>query len=388
MPIRDNNDFLMYYKMGFNRVYLDTMRCRHDPLYWCGPVAAGKHYLPSYQSENAQLPFQSARMLPFSKGNQVESTSPTELSPSNPQQHVIPMPLVERIIAISGIGRRPNPKFWYYSSELRGQWAQSELVLAEDDLFQRKFSSAATRYAEVFATLLPGLICKKNTPLESRLVELAWKGLSFLVEPSFLLEKLKEESRQPLPSEEEGGIKSLGDAIAVASKTYFQGKVGPGTLKAAESLKDIDERIGRQQEKIQRHKLPYQILSLSTEPNAVKFCLLGPIERYSGWAWNFSDDQPQIVKTTRFFMNWCQNSNVQPYQVIRMRVNSAGRRFFDSGELVKLSDDQLQVVETLPTSSLEKIRRNIEAVESATSYIAKLIREKELILSSLAVVEI
>jgi hypothetical protein len=305
-----------------------------------------------------ELELETKHALPFS-GMAIENVPVDKpLVVADVSQHVVPLPLIDKIVAISGVGRRPDPKYWYYKSDLREAWAIYELQKADESAACGRFADAANHYAEVFGTLMPGVLCNKSTEQESVCAERAWKGITFFIEPKMLMEKLKEAAHVKFSaSEEASGIKTLGDAIAVAQNKFFSPKIGPSQLRIAEQLRDVEEEIMSLEDAIRRPKNSYTFFDMKDmKAGVVLFMLLSDIVKYTAWCWNFTSREPQLVALSRSFVTFAER---QPPQSAIEVVRDFSGFFYRSCPKQELSEHQKQQVNMLPTNVFD-IRKEIE----------------------------
>jgi len=394
MPIREWNYSEVYYEIGRNLVFRDTNRCRSDSWLKCGPTEKLPHYLPPYENPSAKLPFQENLALPGPSAGPIDNVPQSNpLSEYDSRRHVIPRPLVEKIVSVSGIGRRPNPRLWYYSSPMRAPWAESELRLARKALEVKNYERAADHFSSVFGTLLPGLMCKKQTEEESALMEEAWRGLSFLVDPNLLMTLLKQSATDsPTPREEISGIISIGDALAVATKSFYRMPIGTEPLVKAEQIKALSEQIEEIEHDLSGGRLGHKLVYMRSFEDDTTFCLLSPIVKYSAWAWNFTDNEAQIIALTRPAYSWIQRveekikASVHEARVsIGFNIEGSGKKFLSVRGQAQFTQEQLQVIESLPLSSFGEIRSSIDRYNDRVKLLESLIKRREEIVGDMYV---
>ena len=346
--IRDRSDSEVFYEFGRNWMHFDTCRWRHDPLFRCGPQEKIKHYLPLYAKVAGELTHEEKKALPCSSIILKDEAPLTSMKIE--QRHVIPRPLLEKIVAISGIGRNPDPKLWYYRSDIREQWAVCQLQNAEKAATSGLFAKAAEYYAEVFGTLIPGMICKKNTEIEAACAEKAWKGLTFFIEPMLVMSHLHEASKCEMTKREEAaGIKTLGDVISLAKKKFFRTPIGPKSLEIAEELAEIEKTITDLEVKLKMPRSGYFVRDVKSLPvgHGLRIRMLSQIIKYTAWAWDYADDTATLFSFPKSFLSFYRKKEEAKTHLILVSRDAIGLHYRLKGEM-PFSDRQKEAIKSLP----------------------------------------
>lgn len=224
-------------------VWRDAARHRGDPLTRIGPSTKALPYLPAYlkliqSSEPYELPWIDMKALPGPSGDlapaAVHAAALSRALAENPSIHVLPMPLIDVIMAVSRL--RVSRGEWYPSAIRKG-WAEQRMGEAKSALVHGKLVDAATALAEVFGTMLPSFWSEAADKSERGIGEQAWQALGQLVDQSVFVGLLYQAF---------AGVSPDDNQITFSSLSRHAGgfkAIGPGELQAAEEIQRIDEEI-------------------------------------------------------------------------------------------------------------------------------------------------
>ena len=266
MPIYDKNESEKLVNHGMNSVWRDTARHRFVPTFKDGPTGKAEPYNAPYvallaEGKTLVLEGEEQHALPVPRGSfEIVEKGVSDINLSAPTGHVLPLPLVDRILATSRLDRF-EPKTNWYPSALRLKWAAYELGLATAANARGDRHTAACSLADVFGTLLPGFLVSKNPEAEGNrfvreeleLFRRAWNGLALFVDETFFIKHLLSAFAGCTPEDKDISMFSLHRSCPYV---YLVRSPGTPEFVEAERLTKLEESLRKFEEQIVEAGLP------------------------------------------------------------------------------------------------------------------------------------
>jgi hypothetical protein len=243
MSIRDYSESERHYEHGRNMVWRDVGKHRHLPTSnSLDSHGRALEYSPAYI---LSLPNTIVKCLEYTARAALPAPAEAQLARDDaelpavcePQNHVLPRPLIDIIVSVSRLSLRDG--IWM-KSELRVPWAQQKLDETRKLLQAARCDEAAQTISSVFGTLLPGFLSGRLTSDEDGLFRASWATLGELVDASFISALIAEIGGD----RHARSLEDLRRRNSIMPEQDFK-RVGSPELLLAEDIKELDLEIAR-----------------------------------------------------------------------------------------------------------------------------------------------
>lgn len=250
MPIYDRNESVYWVERGANRVWHDTSRHRKDDTTRIGPVEKAKEYRATLflsADEQKQIMGYTPKLLTEGPVNPLDTPQDSALQYKS-SVFVLPLPLIDIVIATSRLDRM-GIDFWWYKSPIREQWARQQIEGARSLYQGSMFGAAAKISASCVGTLIPAVLCKEEAAeREADLFGEAWAILAMLVDVPYFLERWLGLAKEKVVDSKGTVIQSLVTSIMAkynspAWTRAMHHRFGPPELRMAETIIELEEEI-------------------------------------------------------------------------------------------------------------------------------------------------